>query len=372
MASSKRPNTDVEHNKVTLGRSKIRRGKDGKALVDAIRNNVLLFLQNLSDEEAQNYSQKKFESTLSSAVAGALDPGVGPEAVVDLREHGYDNTILYANKQGGQLMASLLNLIDDNAEGLLAKMRQNLDVEKARADKVEQTLAYLQGLIPISPAGQSHLSMDIEALEEPGANSGWMYGVLWAAVMQWMDARLRQMRMYGQATGRGPKEPPSLDERTKMINTRVHGGDLRVDAIICMISFGDHRHADPHYQGFFKDAFVEMYQLKVDDGYWLDQYKPYAAHVTSLITQARNNENWQANGAALQTLDTREKAVINMLKKCTVKKNPTNQWDLHKTPLKNWPPAAYLRDAPGTQQRTAGTAGARMTLRTQPRVNYGP
>lgn len=273
MASSKRPNTDVEHSKVTLGRSKIRRGKDGKALVDAIRNNVLLFLQNLSDEEAQNYSQKKFESTLSSAVAGALDPGVGPEAVVDLREHGYDNTILYANKQGGQLMASLLSLIDDNAEGLLAKMRQNLDDQKSRADQVEQTLGYLQGLIPISPAGQSHLSMDIEALEEPGANYGWMYGVLWGAVMQWMDARLRQMRMYGQATGRGPKEPPSLDERTKMINTRVHGGDLRVDAIICMISFGDHRHADPHYQRFFKDAFVEMYQLRVDDGYWLGEYE---------------------------------------------------------------------------------------------------
>lgn len=272
----------TEHAKVGMGRQKIRKGPAGKKLVEeTVRNNSLLFLERLKDEEAKNTAGTSFQAKLAAAAAGAMDPVVGPEAVIDLSTYSFEDLTIFGNKEAGQLMAGLLSLIDDGGNSRFDEMKQEmqkgldekdkqLEKEKEHKEKVENSLAYLQALIPISQSGQRGLATRLEALDSD-KDAGWLYGILWNSCLQWMDTRLRQMRAYGDHLKIKPMEPLSLSERSQMLNIRVHGGDLRVDAIISQISFGDIRHLDGNYDFFFHESFKRMYNLSIDDGLWLGE-----------------------------------------------------------------------------------------------------
>lgn len=289
MAPKKRKQ-NFEHDKVTIGRAKIRKGDEGKKLVeDTPRKNILMLLENLSDEEAKDYTGRKVESKLSAAVTGAADPSLGPEAVIDLESYGFDDMILFGNKQAGRMMATLLNMLDDGGANKLNEMHKSVEEEEkkmqktveeeqkkaedetSKKDQVEQTLGYLQALLPLSQAGQKNLASDLENLDGPLHDAGWLYGVLWGACLQWMDARLRQLRRYGINTSNKVRDPLHMCERNAMINCRIHGGNLRVDAIMCQIKYGDYRHNDANYDVFFRNSFKNMYRMTPDDGYWLGE-----------------------------------------------------------------------------------------------------
>lgn len=297
-----------EHDKVPIGREKIIGAKGGKKLVEkTVRNNVLLYLEKLTDEEATTTKGKEFQDKLSSAVADALDPDVGPEAVVDLSSYDVEDMPLFGNKSAGELMSVLLSLLDDGGGKKIGEM-------KDKKESVEEALAYLQSLIPLTQAGQKGLSKELQILGEdesdddedddgddgdvdvdgdvkmvdPAAaaaaavraaeddsmsrDAAWLYGILWTSCLQWMDTRLRQMRAYAiSKLNTQALMPDSLEERARMFNIRVHGGDLRVDAIISQIKYGDIRHNDSAYDVFFQDVFKKMYYLSLDDGLWLGE-----------------------------------------------------------------------------------------------------
>lgn len=264
--SKKRKLIFDEHPAVQTDRSKILRGAEGKKIVrETIRNNVLLFLEELEDDEAKNPAGAKFQSTLLSAVASALDPNLGPQFYTDLSDYGFEGLELFGNKDASDLITPLLNLVDETQE--------ELDTKTENKARVEKTLAYLQALIPVSQAGQQGLAARLEALDsDANADAGWIYGVLWNSCLQWMDARLRQQRSYGIHIGNQARpEPPYVNKRNQMINTRVHGGDLRVDAVICHINFGKIRHDHGSYDAFFKQSFKKMYNLSIADGLWLGE-----------------------------------------------------------------------------------------------------
>lgn len=253
-----------EHPSVQTDRSKILRGAEGKKIVrETVRNNVLLFLEKIKDEEAKNPSGANFKSTLSSAVASALDPNLGPQFYTELSDYGFEGLELFGNKDASNLITPLLNLVDET--------QKELDEKTENKARVEKTLAYLQTLIPVSQAGQQGLATHLEALDSD-ADAGWLYGILWNSCLQWMDARLRQQRSYGMhIKNRARPEPPNISKRNQMINTRVHGGDLRVDAVICQINFGRIRHNHGNYDAFFKESFKKMYNLSIADGLWLGE-----------------------------------------------------------------------------------------------------
>lgn len=327
----------AEHAKVPIGRNKIRRGAGGKKLVeDTIRNNVLLYLEKLTNEEATNTAGDSFGAKLSSAVTGALDPVAGPEAVVDLSSYSFDDLTIFGNKEAGELMAVLLGLLDDGGGKRIGEMK-----EKKKA--VEQALASLQSLIPITTAGQKDLSKQLQALigdtsddgndtdvsmgdagdedagdedgdgdDEAGdeddddsdaQDAGWLYGILWTSCLQWMDARLRQMRAFANATNNKRLLPDSFQTRGQMINTRVHGGDLRVDAIISQINYGNIRHADGNYDVFFQDGFKRMYNLSIDDGLWLGECPDSTAEALprSRLTMPGEQRSMVTNGPGVLT-----------------------------------------------------------------------
>lgn len=89
-----------------------------------------------------------------------------------------------------------------------------------------------------------------------------------------MDVRLRFMRGHHRLTvaqkGQGALvEPPSLDLRQRLINTRVHGGNLRTDVALAKLHYGEHRHADGTYDTFSEQLFSRIYGLTVAHGLWL-------------------------------------------------------------------------------------------------------
>lgn len=304
MPPKKRKAAEVENENVLIGRKKIRKTAEGKKLSDeAIRNNVLLFLEKLKDDEANDPAGDAFQAKLSSAVAGALDPVVGPEALMHLSTYGFEGQTVFGNKEAGELLRPIMNLADDGGakrirelqadladdggakrigelqadldkqKGQLDSQKGQLDKKKERIEKVEKTLAYLQQLIPINPAGQKGLADDLEALDRPVQDAAWLYELLWTSCLLWMDARLRQLRMYTrmEQTTKSTLEPGSAISRAEMINSRIHGGNLRVDAIIGAIDFGYYRHNNASYDTYFRDCFRKMYNLSLAEGLWLGE-----------------------------------------------------------------------------------------------------
>lgn len=290
MPPKKRKANEVENENVLIGRKKIRRTAEGKKLADdAIRNNVLLFLEKLKDEEANDPAGDAFQAKLSSAVAGALDSVVGPEALIHLSNYDIEGlpVTVFGNKEAGELLTPILNLVDDGGAKRIGELQANLDNQKVQLDqqkgqldkkkerieKVEKTLAYLQQLIPINPAGQKGLADDLEALE-PVQDAAWLYELLWTSCLLWMDARLRQLRMFTrmeQTNKKSTLEPGNAGSRAEMINSRVHGGNLRVDAVIGAIDFGYYRHNSASYDTYFRDCFQKMYNLSLAEGLWLGE-----------------------------------------------------------------------------------------------------
>lgn len=279
MPPKKRKADEVENENVLIGRKKIRRTAEGKKLSDeAIRNNVLLFLEKLKDEEAKDPGGDAFQAKLSSAVAGALDPVVGPETLIQLSDYGFEGLTLFGNKNAGELLTPILNLADDGGAKTIGELQANLDKQKGQLDKkkeriekVEKTLSYLQQLIPINPAGQKGLADDLEALERPVQDAAWLYELLWTSCLLWMDARLRQLRMYTRMEQKSTLEPANALSRAEMINSRIHGGNLRVDAVIGAIDFGYYRHNSASYDTYFRDCFQKMYNLSLAEGLWLGE-----------------------------------------------------------------------------------------------------
>lgn len=273
MPPKKRKQT-FDHDAVTTGRAKIRK-KHGAATVDNwSHQNVLLFLRNLPPGASDDYGKGAFQNAVDAAVAEAVDRGLGPSAVMDLEKYTEDQELVFGNQAAGDLIGSLLGILDDGGAQLIARLRKSVDdagVERTLAQlktqQAEDALAYLQGIIPLD--AQNTLAHTLSNLVAPVHDAGWVYGILWDAALLWMDARLRSMRSYLRHVGSAPQEPGSLQGRLRMVNARVHGGNLRVDALMCKIRFGLDRHEDGNYDVYIDESFKRTYEMSVDDGYWL-------------------------------------------------------------------------------------------------------
>lgn len=103
-----------------------------------------------------------------------------------------------------------------------------------------------------------------------------------------------------------------------------------------------------------------------------NRFKPFCAHVTSLIQKAKADKNWESDQTDRNTLGT---LYTNLLKDCSTwkdKGNKIDEWtrmaDLHSQ--WPWPPANYLRDAATAAPRSVGQGGAVMRLRPLVRIKY--
>ncbi|KAG8165699.1 hypothetical protein KVR01_004251 [Diaporthe batatas] len=232
-----------------------------------------------------------------------------------------------------------------------------------------------------------------------------------------------------QAETAAPKSAsePSMfsSERLPIINARVHGGDLRTDALMCHISFGDHRHSDFRYDAYIKDCFTNVYGLSIDEGLWLAKhghairggvdwpyvignidkfvtivdrvttwtgaknggkrppnlktllstnFRPLCKHISAIIKKAGKNPDWDTWNVDPEDLQMLTQLQDHLEMQCKAWR-PTGQthpvWDLigvEQGP--GWAHAGYLRDAKTNPQRVVHKGGATMSLRPQARVKY--
>lgn len=94
---------------------------------------------------------------------------------------------------------------------------------------------------------------------------------------QWLDVRFRFLvgahNKVVNATFRAKREiPPShySPGRKDLFNTRIHGGNLRDDAIMIKVNYPGASHGrDSGYGSYITRVFPRIYELSVDKAYWL-------------------------------------------------------------------------------------------------------
>ncbi|ROW13031.1 hypothetical protein VPNG_06005 [Cytospora leucostoma] len=411
MPPKRKQSQSFTHDAVTTGRSKIRRKYGAKAVDQWTPQKVLLYLNKLPQDAAKDWGHGPFQQALDTAAADAVDERMGPNAVIDLHDYTDERERVFGNQAAGELISALLGQIDDDGAGRLACILQEKEIAEVRAAQAEDALAHLQEIVPLDP--QDALAFTVTNLETPVHDAGWVYGILWNSALQWMGARLRTMRGYLQHIGASTQEPTDFHNRMRMINIRIHGGNIRADALMCKIDFGADRHKDGNYDIYMRSAFKKIYEMDVDDGYWLakhgdtasqgvdwgatvgliDKYigvrdsvselskqpakysaghnafKAFTTHVSELITLAQTSPDWVASAADLATYAQTRTAVITQCSQWMYKHS--NLWTHYAAMTPHWAPADYLRDVWTTKQRAVvKPGGARITLRPQERINY--
>lgn len=101
-----------------------------------------------------------------------------------------------------------------------------------------------------------------------------------------------------------------------------------------------------------------------------NRWKPFCAHVASLIKKAKADEKWTADVADTNTtIKLRNELTTDCL---TWKIKATDDDQITKMSMAKytWPPADYLKGQPTAQSRSAGQGGAEMKLRPQVRIKY--
>lgn len=101
------------------------------------------------------------------------------------------------------------------------------------------------------------------------------------------------------------------------------------------------------------------------------RFKPFCAHVSSLINKAKLNKDWTSSAADRNTLGALHQDLINDCSTWKAKGDQVPQWNRMGRWQYVWGPASYLRgQATTVQPRTAGQGTAAMRLRPQVRIQY--
>jgi hypothetical protein len=138
MPPKKKLEKKIEHKNATVGKSNIRKLRGGKEIIKGLRRNVLMYIEKLEDREAGKYSGLEFQARLSTAFSDYHEdfPGV------------------FGNKEAGQLMATLLGTLDMSNDEWIAEFKRAYDRMRADRDQAENTLSWLQELVPVDAKGR--------------------------------------------------------------------------------------------------------------------------------------------------------------------------------------------------------------------------
>lgn len=100
-----------------------------------------------------------------------------------------------------------------------------------------------------------------------------------------------------------------------------------------------------------------------------NRWKPFCAHVASLINKAKADEDWTADVADTNTTIKLHDDLVTDCLTWKFKANNDDEITKISKAIYPWPPADYLKGQP-TASRSAGQGGAVMKLRPQVRIKY--
>lgn len=226
------------------------------------REKVVLYLKNLPEVIDDQWEQNEaITQLLLQAFRDAIE---GPEAVIDLTRLGAPpscNRVL-GNADAGQLFEAL----HAARQGLLTS-----------SSSFGNQLALVKQCLPVN---QGHMLDRLRTLapDETANSSGWLWEFLRSAVRNFMDVRVRHMNKQAGYNEDGLPwdenrrnritEPDNMPEYVEMTNGFVHGGDLRFDALMSELGFGNARYGQG-YDNYLRALFRRMYGMTSATAIWL-------------------------------------------------------------------------------------------------------
>lgn len=226
------------------------------------RDKVILFLKELPETIDDQWEQN--EAITQPLLRAFRDAIEGPEAVVNLTRLGAppEYTRVLGNANAGQLFEAL----HAARQGLLTS-----------STSFDNKLALVKSCLPVN---QGHMLDRLRTLapDETANSSGWLWEFLRTAVRSFMDVRVRHMNKQAafnedglpwDATRRNRiTEPAEMPEYVEMTNGFVHGGDIRFDALMSELGFGNARYG-LGYDNYLRALFRRMYGMTSATAIWL-------------------------------------------------------------------------------------------------------
>lgn len=266
------PNNDANNDSTMddnfmYGRVKIRSRHGANQVRRWPRDKILLFLKDLPADFDEQWSQNPaFTQPVEQALRDAIE---GPDAMMNLNELGAepDCARVLGNEAAGRLL-----------EPIFGKHRQLEVSGSATRERVDRIKRHL----PLVPEGNGAMDGKLATLAPDASNADWLFDLLRNASRMWLDVRFRHLRDVGRYTADGGLDsrtvrlPPTLQVRGELINGMVHGGDVRMDALMCQLDFGYARYEHATYTPFLENAFRNTYGMTSEKAVWL--CKSFASH----------------------------------------------------------------------------------------------
>lgn len=254
---------------VQIDRFKIRNTHGADKVKNWSRSNIILHVKGLPTHA--NYDTWETDALFTGPIMQAAREAIeGPDAIIDLAELGADRRLdqVLGNEDAGRLF-----------QALYSKHRDSLTSSTSFSQRLQET----QNRLPVAPVQADAPMWDrLKELAPDMAQSGWLWELLRDACKLWMDTRFRALRDHtsntigANTTGYVPIPPASIryfpdgmSPRSAMITGFIHGGDLRFDALMCHLSFGEARHQRRRFDRYMRGLYTYYYGMDAEVGIWL-------------------------------------------------------------------------------------------------------
>lgn len=263
---------DYMHNKIQI------RSKHGAPETARwSRRNLLLFLRGLPNtNERLDRNRAYTEATLQ-----ALREADEPEGIMNLTRLGAKTGFerVLGNAEAGRLF-----------EAIYARSCINTAAGRNHSTQMNQ----VRSRLPIVPfETQTILGQNFMGLF-PDGGPDWVWTLLRSACYSGLDVRYRSLREGGQIDDEGnpgfnvvpPSEFPAfVGYRAEQVNAMIHGGDLRLDALICQLEFANTRYGPMGFTDFYETLFKHVYGMSSEVALWLCKSIALIAPISSWAIQ---------------------------------------------------------------------------------------
>lgn len=253
---------------VTVGLWNIRNVYAAHNVNDWQRNKIILYLPNLPKVTGTSLKLEDNEEFTRIALGELKKAFEGPDAVMDLTElgAGSDCTRVLGNEDAGKLFQALHSTHKDlltsetSTRRILLQVQSRLPLVKTPSRTGGRMWESLQRIAP-----------DLE-------KSDWIWHLLRQASKNWMDTRFRVLRNSLRRDDDGKfhstgipsiQAPSGLGSRVELVNSMIHGGNLRLDALMCQLRFGSTRYLYNDYDSYMEDCFQMYYGMTSEVAIWL-------------------------------------------------------------------------------------------------------
>lgn len=263
---------------VTVGKLKIRNVYAAHNVRNWKRDKIILYLPNLPKVTGTSLELRDNDEIRKMAVEELKKAFEGPDAVMDLTALGADSdcTRVLGNEDAGRLFQALHSTHKD------------LLTSRTSTGKILRQATSRLTLVKNSSRSGGRMWESLNRLAPDMDKSDWIWDLLRQTSRCWMDTRFRVLRNSLRRDEDGKffptgipsiEGPTGLGTRVDLVNGMIHGGNLRLDALMCQLRFGSTRYLYKDYDSYMEDCFKMYYGMTSEVAIWLcKSFAPIAPH----------------------------------------------------------------------------------------------